>query len=152
MTKIKIIDYEKKYLPDMIALFADTIQKVNCRDYSPEQISAWINCADYSRWGEEFEKRNTLIALCGEKVAGFADMTEDGYLDRLYVSADFQRQKVATTLLQTLENRVSAREYSTHASITALPFFLAQGYRAVCENKVERGGIVLCNYTMTKRL
>ena len=28
-------------LPELADLFADTIQRVNCRDYSPEQVRVW---------------------------------------------------------------------------------------------------------------
>ncbi|MEE1466132.1 MAG: GNAT family N-acetyltransferase, partial [Clostridium sp.] len=39
---------------------------------------------------------------------------------------------------------------TTHASITARPFFEKRGYRVVKEQEVERSGVVLTNYVMIK--
>ena len=41
---------------------------------------------------------------------------------------------------------------TTHASITARPFFEKRGYHVVKEQQVERRGVVLINYVMIKRL
>ncbi len=39
---------------------------------------------------------------------------------------------------------------TTHASITARPFFEKRGYRPVKEQQVERKGILLTNYVMVR--
>ena len=49
-----------------------------------------------------------------------------------------------------LENVADTAKITTHASITARPFFLKRGYRVVREQQVERGGILLTNYVMEK--
>lgn len=41
--------------------------------------------------------------------------------------------------------------YTTHASITARPFFEKRGYRVVRAQQVERQGLYLTNYVMEKR-
>ena len=41
---------------------------------------------------------------------------------------------------------------TTHASITARPFFEARGYRVVRPQQVERRGQVLTNFVMEKEL
>ena len=40
----------------------------------------------------------------------------------------------------------------TDASITALPFFLARGYRVVREQQVKRGEQTLTNYALEREL
>ena len=39
---------------------------------------------------------------------------------------------------------------TTHASITARPFFEARGYRVVRQQQVERQGVALTNFVMEK--
>ena len=49
-----------------------------------------------------------------------------------------------------LEDSVKGKIITTHASITAKPFFQQRGYRVVKEQKVIRQGIALTNYVMEK--
>ena len=87
----------------------------------------------------------------GEIVIGFADMDRSGYLDRLYVHKDHQRQGVASALCDRLEKEIEADRYLTHASITARPFFEKRGYKTVREQQVERNGVLLTNYVMERK-
>ena len=77
-------------------------------------------------------------------------MDERGYLDRLYVGKDFQRRGVASALCAAREGGSSAPKFTTHASITARPFFQKQGYRVLKEQRVERKGVRLTNFVMEK--
>lgn len=77
-------------------------------------------------------------------------MADDGYLDRLYVHADHQRQGIATALCDRLEQSVPG-PFTTHASITAKPFFEKRGYTVVKEQAVERHGVLLTNFVMVKK-
>lgn len=79
-------------------------------------------------------------------------MDESGYLDRLYVHKDYQRQGIATAICDALEGASSAEKFVTHASITAKPFFEQRGYMALKEQQVERRGVLLTNYVMEKKL
>lgn len=42
------------------------------------------------------------------------------------------------------------KKITTHASITAKPFFLHRGYHVMKEQEGLRGGIALTNYVMEK--
>ena len=84
------------------------------------------------------------------KIVGFGDMDETGYLDRLYVHKDYQRRGVATAICDALEQRTKAAEFTTHASITARPFFEKRGYTVAREQQVERRGVWLTNFVMKK--
>lgn len=76
-------------------------------------------------------------------------MAPGGYLDRLYVHADYQGRGVASAICEELERPVRGK-IVTHASITAKPFFEKRGYRVVREQQVERRGVLLTNYVMEK--
>lgn len=82
-------------------------------------------------------------------IAGFGDIDETGYLDRLYVHKDYQRRGVAAALCDAME-RTAPGKIVTHASITARPFFEGRGYTVVRTQQVERQGVLLTNYVMEK--
>ena len=82
-------------------------------------------------------------------IAGFGDIDETGYLDRLYVHKDYQRRGVAAALCDAMERTVPGK-IVTHASITARPFFEGRGYTVVRAQQVERQGVLLTNYVMEK--
>ncbi len=150
----------RRYRPDdavhLLALYQDTIRRVNCRDYSPQQIDAWASPdVDLDRWAERFTGRLAWVAEYAGTVAGFADLSLKGYLDRLFVSADHQRRGIATALLQRLiddAQAVNIKQIVTEASITAKPFFASRGFTVTREQQVDCRGVRLTNYLMVRPL
>ena len=49
-----------------------------------------------------------------------------------------------------LEQPADVEMFTTHASVTAKPFFEKRGYQVVQEQQVEKKGILLTNYVMKK--
>lgn len=146
----------RPYRPDdclaLAALFYQTVHTVNAAHYTPAQLDAWAPAGgpDLAAWDESFRAHLTLIAELDGKLAGFGDMdTACGYLDRLYVHKDFQGRGVATALCGALE-QAAAGPVTTHASVTARPFFARRGYRVLRAQQVERRGVRLANYVMEK--
>lgn len=133
-------------------MFYDTVHTVAAQHYSPDQLDAWATgSVDLRAWDASFLQHDTVVAVENGCIIGFADMDKTGYLDRLYVHKHHQGRGVATCLCDELENRSDARVISTHASITARPFFEKRGYRAIKEQQVQRHGVVLVNYAMEKQ-
>lgn len=148
---MKLRPYRPDDCPALAALFYDTVHTVNCRDYSADQCDAWADgMVDVAAWNRSFLEHTTYVAEQDGQIVGFGDISQDGYLDRLYVHARFQRQGVATALCDALEGAVKGRPIETHASITARPFFAARGYRTITEQQVVRHGIRLTNFVMRK--
>ena len=101
-------------------------------------------------------------------IIGFGDMDDTGYLDRLYVHKDYQGRGVATAICDRLEedfclsrgrllqnSAVQKRKndtFTTHASITARPFFEKRGYTVVKALQGVRKGISIRNYIMRKHI
>lgn len=142
--------YRTEDCPALTKLFYQTVHTVNAKDYTPPQLDAWADGhPDLAAWDSSLSAHLSLVAVCDGVIAGFADMAPDGYLDRLYVHRDFQRQGIATALCDALEQAVPG-PYETHASITARPFFEQRGYQVVRQQQVLRKGIVLTNYVMRK--
>lgn len=139
----------------MAELFYETVHSVNAADYTKEQLDAWATGnVDLTAWDKSFLEHFTIVAEetgdDGKRIVGFGDIDSTGYLDRLYVRKDRQRRGIASAICGELENAADAAKITTHASITARPFFLKRGYRVVREQQVERGGILLTNYVMEK--
>ena len=136
----------------IISLFRETVHTINRKDYSREQCDAWAPAEiNAGQWDDLLSSHLTLVAIEGETIVGFADMDDTGYLDHLYVHADHQRRGIATALCDALEAAIPCKIYTTHASITARPFFEARGYAVVQEQQVKRHGVLLTNYIMQKR-
>ena len=137
----------------MAELFYNTVHTVNARDYTPEQLCAWATGeVDLAERDRSFQAHHTLVAVEGEQIVGFGDLdVERGYLDRLYVHRDHQGEGIATALCGALE-RAASGPITTHASITARPFFEKRGYRVVQEQRKPHNGQVFVNFVMEKRL
>ena len=161
---MEIRPYKTEDIQEIAKLFYQAVHTVNAADYTNEQLDAWTDGnIDLAAWDRSFQAHMTLVAVVTpsgaedkkvvqEQIAGFADMDSTGYLDRLYVHRDFQRCGIASALCDRLEEAVDAEQFTTHASITAKPFFEKRGYRVIREQQVERKGILLTNYVMGKIL
>ena len=155
---MEIRAYRREDIKEIAELFYNTVHTVNAADYTEEQLDAWADGnIDTAAWDRSFREHRTLVAVMtsdpgngAEQIVGFADMDGTGYLDRLYVHKDFQRNGIASALCDRLEQTADVAEFTTHASVTAKPFFEKRGYQVVQEQQVEKKGILLTNYVMKK--
>ena len=146
----------RKYQPSdcaqMAELFHQTVHSVNAKDYTQEQLDAWATGeVDLQAWDASFRAHKTIIAVKNGEIVGFGDMDETGYLDRLYVHKDYQGQGIASAICDELERFAAGKTITTHASITAKPFFQHRGYRVVHKQEVIRHGVALTNFVMEKQ-
>ena len=140
--------YQPSDCPRLAKLFYQTVHEVNKKDYTKEQLNAWATGeVDLDAWNHSFLEHYTLVAVEQDRILGFGDIDETGYLDRLYVHKDHQRERIASELCDKLEAHVPFN-IRTHASITAKPFFQKRGYKVIKEQQVERRGILLTNFVM----
>lgn len=142
--------YQTEDCKALTELFYNTVHSVNARDYTPEQLNVWATgSVDLQAWDRSLSEHYTVVAVEDGVIAGFGDIDSTGYLDRLFVHKDYQGRGIATALCDALE-AAGVGKITTHASITAKPFFEKRGYRVVREQQVERSGVVLTNYAMEK--
>lgn len=86
---------------------------------------------------------------------GFGDMTETGFIDRLYVHKDYQRKGVASLLLKRLEEearKLGIAELTMEASLLLKPLAERQGFEVVQEHKKVLRGVEFITYFMSKKL
>lgn len=147
--------YRSEDLKSIINLFKDTVHHINNKDYTLEQINVWASeKIDEQSWHISLLEHYTVIAEKYGQIVGFADL-KDNYIDRLYVHKDFQRQKIATQLLNCMEEyakKHNQKELIANVSITAKPFFLKQSFQVICQQQIVKNNIMLINYKMKKSL
>ena len=115
-----------------------------------EQLNAWATGhVDLEAWNKSLLEHYSIVAVDNGIIVGFGDIDQTGYLDRLYVHADYQGRGIATAICNKLEQSVSGK-IVTHASVTAKPFFEKRGYKVIKEQSVERHGVFLTNFVMEK--
>lgn len=145
-------------LDALARIFRETIMDSCAGNYTQAQLRAWAAAADdASAWEQSFEGRVCLVAIEDARPVGFVDLapgspdTEGAYLDRLYVSKGWQGRGMATLLCGAVE-RLCSRTVTTHASLTAQPFFERRGYTVLRAQHVDRHGQTLRNFVMRKTL
>lgn len=150
---MKIRQYNPSDCESITRLFYNTVHTVNAVDYTEEQLAVWATGReDVAEWNKRFLASYTLVAEANGQVVGFGNLDGSGYLDMLYVAADYQRRGVATALCNRLEKRCESSCVEVHASVTAKIFFEKRGYTVVKEQYVERSGVFLKNYVMNKQI
>lgn len=106
---VRLRPYRPEDCRALAALFYQTVHAVADSDYTAAQRAAWApEEMDLARWDSTLRAHIALVAVTPERYAGFGDIDETGYLDRLYVHADFQRRGIATALCDALE---TARDF-----------------------------------------
>lgn len=147
-----IREYQTLDGKELRELFYHTVHTVNAKDYTKEQLDVWAERqVDLEQWNQSFQEHYSIVAVEGDVIAGFGDIDKNGYLDRLFVHADFLRKGIGTAICDRLEQKIKGK-ILTHASITARPFFEERGYKVIKEQKVERSGVLLTNFVMEKEI
>jgi putative acetyltransferase len=118
--KIRIAD--EKDIENIAQLFYETINVVNKKDYSDEQIIAWSgNAKNLEMWSDLIKKQHFLVAQKGYTIIGFASLDVNHCVDFMYVHKDFQGQQIATKLLSALESKAIKEGLQKYGQIQAYP-------------------------------
>ena len=143
-------------LPKIQTLFVETIRQVANKDYEPAQIEAWtVGVRNQQRWEDAIENQYFLVATEEDTIVGFGSLEGNNYVDFMYVHPNYHRKGVAQCIYQALEQKALLKRsliLTANVSITALPFFLAQGFEVVKENRNQIKGVEITNYRMKKAL
>lgn len=148
----KVRALKKQDIKACAQLFYDTVHHVNKQDYDALQRAAWAPNPEL--FIERFMVMLERIAYVVEddgQIVGFGDMTEDGYIHKLYAHKDYQRQGVARLIFSKwldFAKTQGLEQLTTEASITAKPAFKAMGFSLMEKQIVERNGVKLINYEM----
>lgn len=150
---VKLRSYQTSDCMDILALFHQTVHRINEADYTEQQLNVWATGnEDPIKWDRSLSSHYAIVAIVNDQIVGFGDIDQTGYWDRLFVHSDFQRQGIATAICNALEEKSSAGLITTYASLTAVPFFTHRGYAIKQKNLVVRSGVKLTNFLMCKIL
>lgn len=142
--------YQTTDCKEITELFYNTVHTVNAKDYTKEQLDVWAaEQMDLEKWNRSLLKHYSVVAVENEIIVGFGDIDNNGYLDHIFIHADYQGKGIGTIICNQLEQAVKGN-ITTHASITAKPFFEKRGYKVIKKQQVERQGIFLTNFVMKK--
>lgn len=147
-----IREYSTEDRIEVFELFCNTIQKVNIKDYSKEQIEVWVSNSDCVKLDKSLSENYCVVCEIDDKIVGFGDITKTGYLDRLYVSYEHIGTGVGTKICDELESYMKFEIISVHASTTAKNFFENRGYKVIKKQSVYLKDIALTNYVMEKTI
>jgi len=70
-----------------LAVFLDSVTVTASADYSVEQIAAWSRREQrtVSDWDRGM-RRSSYVAVHDGEIAGFSDVSDEGYIDMMFVS------------------------------------------------------------------
>lgn len=149
-------------LAELRSLYIDTVTNINSKDYTEEQIKAWIRpwydnspTRDGRTFAQKITEQYFIVAIIDTTIAGFASLENNGYLDFMYVHKDYQRCGVAKALLTELEDyahKKDIKELNAIVSITARGFFEKHGFVKIREDVVEVRGAIFHDNIMIKKL
>ena len=119
-------------------VFHAAVRVAAAADYTPEQLEAWSpDLVDLEAWGRRRAAAWTVVAVAGESVVGFSDLTDDGVLDMMFVHPDAGGRGVGRQLVEAVLGEARRRGLTrvvTHASRTARPAFERLGFVVDREN------------------
>lgn len=148
--------YHSADVRQIVHLFYDTVHKINRRDYTVEQVNAWVPAIpDEAAWSARYSDRIAFVAEDEGIVLGFAELEPNGHIDCFYCHHLYQRQGVGRQLYQRLEQEANSLDLTklfVEASITAQPFFGRMGFQTLRENKISRNKVELTNFLMERYL
>lgn len=148
--------YETADTAGLIELFRKTVHTVCRRDYSVDQLNAWAPAViDPEKWTVRLGTSFTIVAESDGRLAGFANLKEDGCVDMLFVAVEWQSRNVATNLLVEIENEAKRRGLKrlySDVSLTARRFFLGKGFVVEKEYSKNLGEVTFPNAIMAKQI
>lgn len=150
--RVTVRAYAEADLDAVIAIFQSAIRETASADYDAMQIEAWSR-VDRTAWATRAGRGRRWVAWIGPEAAGFADLEPCGRIAMLYVHPAHGRRGVARALLRTAEAAAIALGLTvlrTEASLTARPFFAANGFETVEAETVTRNGRAFRRHRMRK--
>mgnify|MGYP003125937256 CR=1 FL=1 len=143
-------------IPEITALFRDTVRAINSRDYSEKQIEAWASGADDTEvWETRIKNLYFIVAEFRTQLVGFAHIKKGCHLDGLYVHKNFQRQTIGSKLLRIAESQIMAEGYeiiNADSSISSVDFFDSHFFDQIKKQKKSYKGMGFSYSIFSKEL
>lgn len=151
----RVVPLDERHIPDLLALFEQSVRRMGPEHYSPAQVEQWALGARHPGLASQLREHHGWIIEQEGIPLGFVTLSDDGHLSLLYVSADHPRQGLGGLLLaQALQaaSRLGLHSLTTEASAFSLALFLRHGFEQAGLETVERGGVSFVRHRLYCRL
>ncbi|WP_045493132.1 GNAT family N-acetyltransferase [Vibrio hyugaensis] len=153
---ITIRDFQEEDAPKLWALFFNTVRNVNRRDYTEQQVKAWVQEGfDSQLWLKKMISIQPFVAELDGVIVGYSDVQPSGLVDHFFCHHEYQGQGVGRALMTHVLKQAKAKGLTrlySEVSITARPFYEHMGFTVVNEQQIEMRGATLTNYVMERQL
>jgi N-acetylglutamate synthase-like GNAT family acetyltransferase len=116
------------------------IQELCSGDYTSDQIQEWINRANVKKYQHRIKKHRCFVAELDGKIIGQVRWNpKTNELCSIFVDPKYTRQGMATILMRKAYDdmiKYGVEESWLDASLTAVPFYLAEGWQYI-EKKTD---------------
>ncbi len=134
-------------------VFSAAVRRTALSHYTPAQVEAWApDDIDLDNWGRRRAAAWTVVAVDGDQLVGFADLTDAGEMDMLYVHPDHGRRGIASGLVVSVIREARHRglhRIDVHASRVLQPLLERLGFAVDVDCPGNRiGDQVLANAAM----
>jgi putative acetyltransferase len=156
--EISIRAYDQADAPAVLRVFQTAITEGAARFYDPAQRAAWAAAlVDADAMAARLSGLEVWLAVTPERdqVIGFMTLASNGHIDFAFVAPAVMGQGVAQALYEVIETHACAASLprlSTEASHPARRFFVRHGWRVDKTQSVQRAGVSLENFAMSKAL
>ncbi len=155
---MQIREFRPEDASALAQIFHDAVHVIGARDYSPEQLSAWSpEPAPAEVWASRAAdgRRVFVAADAQDQPQAFIELETDGHIDCFYCQPEAAGTGTGAMLYERLEAEARSLGLTAlfvEASEAARRFFLRRGFTAETRREIERRGVTLHNYRMTKQL
>ncbi|WOQ11820.1 GNAT family N-acetyltransferase [Aeromonas media] len=151
----RIRPLREQHIPDLLALFEQSVRRMGPEHYSPAQVEQWALGARHPGLVSQLREHHGWVIEQQGIPLGFVTLSDDGHLSLLYVSPDHPRQGLGGLLLaQALQaaGQLGLHSLTTEASAFSLALFLRHGFEQAGLETVERGGVSFVRHRLYCRL
>ncbi len=156
---VRIREYNDGDISAIAQLYYNTVHRINGRDDTPAQIEAWApeiypDCFWQGRFANYHVVVAEIASIDRSELAGFAELDPDtGHIDCFYVHHAWQGCGVGKAMKAQVE--AIARSYElqrlyAEVSVTAMPFFLSQGFAIAAARSKHYRGETFAQFLMEK--
>lgn len=139
-----------------VHVFHDAIMNGAATHYSLAQRQAWAGPKpDIDGWRNRFDGVDGFAAEIDGTLVGFMTLDRHGYIDLAFVHSSVAGRGIGRSLHQAIVAKAQQdgiATLTTQASERAMPFFASLGWQVEQRQTIEKHGVMLTNYRMSKPL
>ncbi len=144
-------------LPQIRAVFIDSVRAFDRTHYTEQQVEKWATAfVKDDHWALKLQQNRFVVAESHLKeISGFAALCSDGQVEMLYVKPEARNAGIASKMIQQLCNIADESWLPcihAESSLAATPFFEKNGFRVEGVLSRELEGVHFTKIQLVKRL